>query len=174
MGTIDLAALRQELSCFEKNIAPIAVGNYSGFRYSTRTPAHLVETVDLVIPSLGFLHIVARDSFDRSFLDLLIAAFDRVKKNRYEDTLRVYSTHDLGAFDCIGIAPPLVAKIYEAQSPRLAQSGFQLFPMHGIEFLNGFTAKEFWTQRERRDKWNVCILDWRRRIEISRRSPQVD
>src|SRR6187200_2904910 len=110
MKTLDLATLQLELTRIEQGVVPITVGNYCGFRHTVRTPAHVFEVVDLVVPELGFLHIGARDSFARPLLDRLIAAFDRVKKKRYQKVLHVYGTFDLGTFDCIGIAPPALTK----------------------------------------------------------------
>lgn len=165
---IDTPTLGTELARMGRNPSPIGVGSYSGFLHSAETPTHSFCTVNLVVPELGFLHIVARDSFSPAFLERLIAAFDRVKKKRYDSVLHVYGTYDLGQFDSLGVAPPALTKAYESQSPILAQHGFQLFPMHGIEFLNGFTSEQFWTQRRRTDRWNVCILDWHRMIHVSR------
>jgi hypothetical protein len=168
---LEFTAFHAELTRIEKNIIPITVGAYSGFTHSTQTPSHAFVTVDLFVPELGFLHIVARDSFTPAFLEQLVAAFDRVRKKRYEAVLHVYGTYDLDGFGTLGIAPPALAKAYESRSSILAQHGFQVFPMHGIEFLNGFSAEQFWAQRRRKDQWNVCILDWKRRIQVTREGP---
>lgn len=126
------------------------------------------KSIQFFEPGLGFLHIVARDSFDQTLLEQLVAAFDRVKKHNYSKVLHVYGAYDLGAFDSIGIAPPGVAEVYKTQSPFLAKCGFEVFPMHGIEFQNGFSTEQFWAQRRRQDKWCVSTIDWSRRIELRR------
>ena len=77
---IDLNSLKTELSSIRKGITPISVFGYNGFRHENSTPAHSFVAVDLLLPDLGFLHIMARDSYDETLLENLIIAFDRTKK----------------------------------------------------------------------------------------------
>lgn len=147
---------------------PGDVGPFSGFVHEMRTPAHLFTVWDLVVPELGFVHIISRDSHQVELLERMVREFDRLRRKRYEpNILHVYQTNGVEPFDCIGIAPPRLARVYEGRSATLTAKAFQVFPMYGIEFLQGYSAEQFWTQRRRSDKWRVCVLDWNRRLQYS-------
>ncbi len=166
---IDLDTFKSELTALEPGLSEITVGAYSGFSYVTRTPAHTFHCFDLYVPQLGFLHIVARDSFRDDLLAQLVAVFERTRKKRYKKSkLHVYHAYELDGFDCAGLAPPPLAKVYDTRSATLAKHGYWLFPMHGLEFLDGFTQEQFWTQLRRKDRWRVSIVDWSRRIELTK------
>ena len=161
---IQIETLQEELIRIGEEISPVSVAGFHGFTYERVTPAHHFVTVDLHVPNMGFVHVTARDSYTKSAFDLLSAAFAQVRSKKCsKDVLHVYKIQ-VGNFDCIGLAPPKLAKLYEFQSAVLSRHGYELFPMYGIEFLDGFSADQFWTQRKRHDRWQVSILDWSRRI----------
>lgn len=163
---IDFETFYVELHKVKKNISKISLGSFSGYIHSTETQIHKFKCIDLYVPDLGFIHIVARDSYKLELLIQLVKEFERTRIKRYKKSiLHVYKAQNLDKFDCYGLAPPALVKAHEFYSEILPKNGYQLFPMHGIEFLNKFSSEQFWTQRRRRDKWRVCILDWNRRIE---------
>lgn len=157
---------KKELEKVGRDLSEISMGGLSGFSHKIVTGAHTFYRFDLFDDSLGFVHLDARDSYDPVLIEKLVEIFQKNRIKKYKkDVLRVTKAYDLGQFDCYGFAPPKLAKVYGSQSSYLADHGYYLFPMHGIEFLNNFTEEQFNIQRYRRDKWCVCTLDWGRVIE---------
>jgi hypothetical protein len=84
---IDRETLQAELRRIGNDLSKIMVGSFSGFHHVTLTPSNTFNAVDLHVPELGFLHIVARDSFRKDLLDQLVAAFERLRNKRYKNNM---------------------------------------------------------------------------------------
>ncbi|MBN1637531.1 MAG: hypothetical protein JW866_01090 [Ignavibacteriales bacterium] len=168
---MDEKILKDEILNFVKDAESIEIMGFKGYKYCNTTPIHQFVCVDLFVEDLGFLHIVARNSFSEDILKQLLQAFIRVKIKKFKrDILYVYSAYEFIDFDCIGIVPPDIAEIYKESVPNLTQYGYWIFPMYGIEFLHKFTKDQFWTQIRRQDKWRVSIVNWNRKIIVSENS----
>jgi len=162
---LDNKTFRSELERIEGPLKRCSMGGHKGYSYLTETPSHRFHVLDLFVLDMGFVHLIARDSFDQALAKQLVTAFNRTRIKRYKsDELRVCRADGLDRFDCIGLAPPKMARLYKGQSPTLSKHGYWLFPMYGYEFLDGFSADQFWTQIRRRDKWCATIVDWNRRF----------
>lgn len=165
---LNIEQFAEEVKKIAPDSEPLKVGSFSGFKHVKATALHTFVYIDLFVEGLGFIHVVSRNSFDEDLLTCLVREFERNRiKNYKKNVLRMHVGQGLKHFDCYGLAPPLLAKAYSHESELLTKHGYQLFPMHGIEFLDGFSEDQFWSQRLRKDQWAVNVLRWDRSIEIT-------
>jgi len=158
----------KEIKTIAKDCEEVTIGPLTGFKHFKKTGMHEFLKVDLYIQELGIIHVAVRDYFDDELMLALVKEFDKNRTKKYKkDELRVYAAKGLKEFDCYGVAPPLLARTYPSESTLLNKHGYQIFPMYGIEFLDHYSGEQFWTQRRRKDRWNVNILRWDRRIDVS-------
>ena len=164
---MDFEKFQKELKRIKPTAEGVEVGSFKGFKYVQETGLFRFTYVDLFVPELGFLHLVARNSYDEELMISSVEQFEKVRIKKYKkDILHVYKASNLKQFDTLGIAPPELAMVYKSESKILSEKGYHIFAMFGLEFLDKFTSDQFWTARLRRDKWAVCILNWNRTVSV--------